>query len=480
MKPCSFRRHSVLTLLTLLAVSSSASAQSAENVLLVVNELSPASVEIGQHYERTRAIPAENVVRIRVEASDDITMADFQRDIEAPLAAWFSRSSAHDRVLYIVLTKGLPLRITGTLGRAGTVASVDSELTLLYRKLTGRAVAPEGPSPNPYFLDDRPVDEAKRFSHERHDIFLVSRLDGFTVDDVLSLIDRGAAPSPHGRIVLDQKAAWQDKGNEWLAAAADLLTATSFGDRVMLESTSHVVTDETGLLGYYSWGSNDPAIRMRRLSLGFVPGALAAMFVSTDARTFQEPPEEWQIGVWEDPNTYFAGSPQSLAGDLIREGVTGTAASVAEPYLDGAIRPTILFPAYLSGFNLIESFYLAMPYLSWQTVVVGDPLCAPFTRQDLTAEQIDTGLDPVTELPVFFSGRRLEFEKDEGLQAHAPRRNQVDSTGRTCRAASARRRHAPRQPVEPRAPPAGVPPRASRRARRGRRALSPGPGEHAE
>ena len=40
----------------------------------------------------------------------------------------------------------------------------------------------------------------------------------------------------------------------------------------------------------------------------------------------------------------------------------------------------MLFPAYLAGFNLIESFYLAIPHLSWQTIVVGDPLCAPFPR----------------------------------------------------------------------------------------------------
>ena len=45
----------------------------------------------------------------------------------------------HDRIFYIVLTKGIPLRISGSGGRAGTAASVDSELTLLYRKLVGTA-----------------------------------------------------------------------------------------------------------------------------------------------------------------------------------------------------------------------------------------------------------------------------------------------------------------------------------------------------
>jgi tetratricopeptide (TPR) repeat protein len=84
------------------------------------------------------------------------------------------------------------------------------------------------------------------------------------------------------------------------------------------------------------------------------------------------------------------------------------AANVAEPYLDGAIRPEILFPAYLSGFNLVEAFYLASPYLSWQTVVIGDPLCAPFRKTQLTAAEIADPVDPATELPGLFAKRRLE------------------------------------------------------------------------
>ena len=32
-------------------------------------------------------------------------------------------------------------------------------------------------------------------------------------------------------------------------------------------------------------------------------------------------------------------------------------------------------PAYLSGRNLAESYYLALPVLSWQSLIVGDPLC---------------------------------------------------------------------------------------------------------
>jgi tetratricopeptide (TPR) repeat protein len=50
-----------------------------------------------------------------------------------------------------------------------------------------------------------------------------------------------------------------------------------------------------------------------------------------------------------------------------------------------------------------------MPYLSWQTVVIGDPLCAPFRSAALTSNDIDKGQDSVTEMPQFFSAWRLKM-----------------------------------------------------------------------
>ncbi len=57
---------------------------------------------------------------------------------------------------------------------------------------------------------------------------------------------------------------------------------------------------------------------------------------------------------------------------------------------------------------------MAMPYLSWQTIVVGDPLCAPFRDSPLAREQIDKGLDSLTELPRLFSARRVEHVSAPG------------------------------------------------------------------
>ena len=368
----------------------------------------PASLEVGNYYVQKRHIPAENLLRLRINPGESIERADYQRQIEGPIVNWLARNFAHDRILYIVLTKGIPLRINGTAGQDGTTASVDSELTLLYRQLTGTAAPPAGRVNNPYFLGDS-TSRTKPFTHENYDIYLVTRLDGYTVADVRALIDRASTPAREGAIILDDKEASPAGTNEWLKSAAENLKPTGSRNRVIYDTSRTVVQNVQNVLGYYCWGSNDPAIRERHFNLGFVNGALAAMFVSTDARTLNEPPADWKIGTSDDATTYFAGSPQSLMGDFIRDGVTGTAGHVAEPYLDATIRPNILFPAYLAGANLAEAFYEAMPYLSWQTVVIGDPLCAPFRSANLTSEQVDKGPDPNTELPQFYSAWRFKM-----------------------------------------------------------------------
>ena len=126
-------------------------AQSAENILLVLNESSQISMEVGQYYAEKRGVARDNILRLKTPTDDSIDRAVYARLIEGPIAGWLSRSFAQDRILYIVLAKGIPLRIAGTSGADGTVASVDSELTLLYRKLAGQSVPPAGRVANPYF-----------------------------------------------------------------------------------------------------------------------------------------------------------------------------------------------------------------------------------------------------------------------------------------------------------------------------------------
>ena len=79
---------------------------------------------------------------------------------------------------------------------------------------------------------------------------------------------------------------------------------------------------------------------------------------------------------WTNHSAWFADSPQSMLADFVLEGASGGSGHVYEPYLGMTPRPDLLLPAYYSGRNLAESYYLAIPGLSWQNIVVGDPLCS--------------------------------------------------------------------------------------------------------
>ena len=108
----------VLFLLVLLATSGPAiaAAQTADNLLLVINDTSPASQQIGAAYASRRAIPPNRVLHITTPVKDAIERATYLHDIEAPLAQFLVGKGLQDRILYVVLTKGVPLRVVGTGG----------------------------------------------------------------------------------------------------------------------------------------------------------------------------------------------------------------------------------------------------------------------------------------------------------------------------------------------------------------------------
>jgi len=247
-----------------------------------------------------------------------------------------------------------------------TACAVDSELTLLYARMRGAKFKTSGAVSNPFFGK-----KDAAFQHPQFPIYLVTRLAGYDFDDVKGIIDRSLQAANRGKFVIDLNENDDGPGNDWLRAAAKALPA----DRVMLDTSNKVIYDQRDVIGYAAWGSNDKHRNRRLLGFQWLPGAIATEFVSTDGRTFERPPDSWSITTWKDTQHFFAGSPQALTADYIHEGVTGCSGHIDEPYLAANPRPELLLPAYYSGRNLAESYYVSIPTLSWQTIVVGDPLC---------------------------------------------------------------------------------------------------------
>ncbi len=356
-------RHWRLTLLLALGTPP-CPALTRHEVLVVGNERSAVSKSIVEYYARQRAIPAEQVLLLNTAPVEEIDRRVYERQIAAPVAAFLVKRGWTDRILAIVTTTGVPLKIRGTDGPEATAASVDSELACLYAAIRGARLPLPGPATNPYFRKDEP------FSHPKFPMYLVTRLTGYTFQDVRAMIDRSLLAKNTGVVALDRLGPGVDQEGElWLNR-----TATQLPGRVVVEETPAVQRGVRNLIGSAGWGSNDKARRQRNVDFGYLPGALVSEFVSTNARSFIEPPASWNLGEWGRPESYFANSPQSMSGDAIRQGASGVSGHVYEPYLGYCARPDYLFPAYLSGRTLAETFYAATPALSWMNVVVGDPL----------------------------------------------------------------------------------------------------------
>jgi uncharacterized protein (TIGR03790 family) len=339
------------------------------NVLVVINDNSPLSRTIADYYARRRSIPQANLCHIRTSTDEQITRDIYNRQIAGPIAAFLNKSGLVDRVFYIVATMGVPLRIQGTSGMEGDQAAVDSELTLLYSDMkSGKPHALRGSLPNPFYGKKDAV-----FAHSRFPIYLVTRLAAYDFEGVKAIIDRSLQAVNKGKFVIDEKDSGERSADEWLHDAAIYLPK----DRVVLDTTTKVLYDLSDVIGYAGWGSNDTNRHRRFLGFHWLPGAIVTEFVSTDGRTFKKPPDSWNLGSdWKTPEGLFAGSPQTMSADYLLEGATGVSGHVDEPWLAQTPHPELLLPAYYKGRNLAESYYLAIRSLSWQNIVVGDPLCS--------------------------------------------------------------------------------------------------------
>ena len=110
--------------------------------------------------------------------------------------------------------------------------------------------------------------------------------------------------------------------------------------------------------GWYEGAINGP---FNLPGFEFAPGAIALHLHSFSARSLRLA----DGGGWSGP--------------LIARGATATFGNVYEPYLEYTHQPQMLTRAFLGGATLGEAAYYAMPVLSWQAIVLGDPLYRPLT-----------------------------------------------------------------------------------------------------
>ncbi|HHT9137255.1 MAG TPA: TIGR03790 family protein [Candidatus Wunengus sp. YC60] len=324
-----------------------------ENVLVVVNDNSQASKDIASYYQSKRNIPDMNIMHYTGTTTETVSSTEYS-NLTTAIKNWITNKSLQSKIDYIVLTKGTPLK-TSNDGN-----SVASKLVCMDTQL------PECEN-NPYYFKDETFSHQKSFGG--NNLYLVTRLDGYTVDQVKTLIDNSVNAKGYvGTFLFDGKGTNYIQETNMSSATDGLNTA---GFSATCDRTTTFLTGKTDLMGYFSWGSNAGGdyTLSKYQNNSFLPGSLGETYVSTGGRTFNLP-ANW-------PN--YSG--QSLVADLIIKGITGVSGYVSEPYLSAMVNPNFLFNRYTKGYNLAESYYMSIVYVNWRTVVIGDPLCAPYAVQ---------------------------------------------------------------------------------------------------
>jgi hypothetical protein len=80
-------------------------AQTGQNVMIVVNDNSPLSREIGEYYARRRAVPAKNICHIQASVEELIHRPDFNQDVQTPVMHCLQAGGLTESILYIVTTR---------------------------------------------------------------------------------------------------------------------------------------------------------------------------------------------------------------------------------------------------------------------------------------------------------------------------------------------------------------------------------------
>ncbi|MCL5736711.1 MAG: TIGR03790 family protein [Actinobacteria bacterium] len=376
-------RSALVMLLTILAAASALWAGGGpRNVAVVININSAESREIGLYYQKARGIPDSNICCISCPTQEVVTGVVCETRIREPIRQFLQRPNVAGNIDYIVLTKGVPL--SADYGRAASRGpySVASILTAVdYPEIKDLFAFPYGPVALAKWTTNAPeiawshsLTFIDRDTSLPYHFYLVTRLDAYTVDQVKSMIYHAVHPAVDGTFVLDKvpNTGIYSSGDYQYAnlrlgtpyaSAYDHLVKKGFDIR--FDPGTDFLSNLRGVMGYFSWAEHDSAqyTFAKYVSNIFVPGSVADTYSSYSGKTFT------------DPHTT---DREPLIADLFANGLCGAGAYVSEPTINAATQPNFLFDRYTKGYNMAESFYAACCEGFWKTVIIGDPLMAPY------------------------------------------------------------------------------------------------------
>ena len=170
-----------------------------QNVLVVVNDQSLESLELGRHYTEVRGIAEINICHISVPpcvqgipASYSISESNFVSEIRTPILQYISGMRLTNQIDYIVFSRDIPYKVNGGNG-------VTSAMFYGYKSSPPYPMAPD--TENFYYTVERGFSRREN----TNDYYLCMMLTSYTLDEAKALASRATASdgvSPTGTVYL--------------------------------------------------------------------------------------------------------------------------------------------------------------------------------------------------------------------------------------------------------------------------------------
>lgn len=390
-------------------------------VLVIVNKDIENLYGLGRKYCELHNIPSTNIVFLDIPARElidgqmvevgrnneiiyDLSASDisnhswkfFKKNILEPIINhlqnnYINGEQLADKIKYFVIFKGVPYKIAPHYeysyvddgGR--TAVCVDALLSIAFqRHLPGFDIlnlfaTPHAEQPNPYYNIETDYSGDHKFRNNYYQnpnglklSYLVSRIDGVDYAAVSSLIERNVIRDISGNniFVLDYHDSTSYQGK--LHAADDSYKAAvrlnQLGYDFIYEKTNRKLYKfDKKVVGYMSSGKHagmpikTPYI-MRDSGTVFASGSVVSTVESFSA-FFADSIE----------SIYSRQDNMAVVTEYLDAGFSGGAGNSYEPFTSSIVSDSIFFPAYASGYNLVDAAYMAMPFLGFRNVVYGDP-----------------------------------------------------------------------------------------------------------
>jgi uncharacterized protein (TIGR03790 family) len=321
------------------------------NVLVVVNQNSSNSCEVGNYYCERRQVPPENQLRIAWPGgSISWTNADFQTYLLNPLLAALSSRQLSYQIDYVVLSMDIPYQTINQSLPNGTTSA------LFYGPKIDSGPMWPGIT-NSYYASEQIFSQAKPASAPGY-AFLTTMVTANSVAEAKKLVDQGVASDgifpPHSVL---------------LAKSSDPLR------NIRYRFFDNAIFNTRLARNYSAQRTNTDSLWGQPNLLGFQTG-LAYFSVPTNLFT---------PGAMADSMTSYGGlisgqTDQTTLMAFINAGASGSYGTVTEPAAVAEKFPDPQNYFYQSrGFSLAECYYQGI-FEPYEGLIVAEPLAAPWQQ----------------------------------------------------------------------------------------------------